>query len=57
VVCAGAGPDSAPNSVPYIASWAGDDTLDQLRRAAELIDALARRIEHAMEPYRQPAAA
>jgi antirestriction protein ArdC len=50
VVCAGAGLDTSPDSVPYIAGWAGDDALDQLQRAAELIDGLARRIEEAIAP-------
>jgi antirestriction protein ArdC len=48
VVCAGAGLDTSPDSVPYIAGWAGDDALEQLEQAAERIDALARRIERAL---------
>jgi antirestriction protein ArdC len=48
IVCAGAGLDTSPDSVPYIASWAGDDTAEQLEKAAELIDTLARRIEQAI---------
>jgi antirestriction protein ArdC len=50
VVCAGAGLDTGPDSVPYIASWAGDDTLDQLEQTTELIDGLAGRIEQAIAP-------
>jgi antirestriction protein ArdC len=50
IVCAGVGLDTSPDSVPYIASWAGDDTLEQLQKAAELIDELARRIERAVAP-------
>jgi antirestriction protein ArdC len=48
IVCAGAGLDTSPDSVPYIASWAGDDTAERLEQAAELIDSLARRIEQAI---------
>jgi len=48
VVLAGAGLDTGQDSVPYIASWEGDDALDELQRTAELIDALARRIEQAI---------
>jgi hypothetical protein len=50
VVCAGAGLDTSPDSVPYIAGWAGDDAVEQLQKAAELIDGLARRIEQAIAP-------
>ena len=50
VVCAGAGLDTSPDSVPYIASWAADDSLEQLGNAAQLIDGLARRIEQAIAP-------
>jgi antirestriction protein ArdC len=48
VVCAGAGLDTSPDSVPYIASWAGADPAERLEQAAELIDSLARRIEQAI---------
>jgi antirestriction protein ArdC len=50
IVCAGAGLDTSPDSVPYIASWVGEDALEQLENAAELIDSLARRVEHAIAP-------
>jgi hypothetical protein len=50
VALAAAGLDTGQDSVPYIASWAGDDTLDQLEQTAELIDGLARRIEQAIAP-------
>ncbi|HEY1357061.1 MAG TPA: ArdC family protein [Thermoleophilaceae bacterium] len=49
VVCAGAGLDTSPDSVRYIASWGGDDTPEQLEQTAQLIDGLARRIERAVE--------
>ena len=48
IVCAGAGLDTSPDSVPYITSWAGDHTAEQLESAAELIDTLAWRIEQAI---------
>jgi hypothetical protein len=54
VVCAGAGLDTGPDSVPYIAGWAGDDALKQLERTAELIDSLARCIEEAINPAEAP---
>jgi len=54
VVCAGAGLDTRADSVPYIAGWAGDDALEQLQKAAELIDGLARRIEQAIAPVEAP---
>jgi antirestriction protein ArdC len=53
VALAGGGLQTGSDSVPYIASWNGDDALEQLQRAAELIDALARRIEQAIPPTEQ----
>jgi len=50
VVLAGAGLDTGQDSVPYIASWEGENALEQLQRTAELIDTLARRIEHTIDP-------
>jgi antirestriction protein ArdC len=50
VVCAGAGLQTGPDSVPYIAAWAGHDALEQLEKATALIDGLARRIEQAIDP-------
>jgi antirestriction protein ArdC len=50
IVSAGAELDTGADSVPYIAGWAGDDALEQLQKAAELIDGLARRIEQAIAP-------
>jgi hypothetical protein len=57
IALAGAGLDTGRDSVPYIASWEGDNALEQLRRAAQLIDALARRIEQAIDAKREPATA
>jgi hypothetical protein len=48
VALAGAGLDTGRDSVPYIASWAGGDSAEQLEKTAELIDRLARRIEQAI---------
>lgn len=39
--------------MPYIASWEGDDALEQLQRTAQLIDALARRIERVVAPQEE----
>jgi antirestriction protein ArdC len=52
VVCAAAGLDTACDSVPYIAGWAGADAPQQVEKAAELIDGLARRIEQAIAPLK-----
>ena len=42
------GLDSSANSIPYLASWAEQASLDVLERAATLTGRLARRIEHAL---------
>jgi hypothetical protein len=52
-----AGLDTACDSVPYIASWGDEDAVEHVRRAAALIDELARRIEAAIEPQGEPATA
>ena len=46
--CAAAGLDTSCDSFPYIASHCDDQALEMLASAAELIDALARRIEQAL---------
>jgi antirestriction protein ArdC len=46
--CAGAGLDTGCDSVPYIAAHGDEQALATLTDAAELIDALARRIEQAL---------
>jgi hypothetical protein len=48
VVCAGAGLDTGGASIPYVAGWGEDGSLDAVREAAETIDAIARRIETAL---------
>jgi hypothetical protein len=59
--CAAAGLDTSCDSVPYIASYGDEQAIDTLKEAAELIDALARRIERALgideEPTAESAAA
>jgi len=57
VVLAGVGLDSGRDSVPYIVGWQGDDALEQLTGAAQLIDSLVRRIEQAIEPQQERPAA
>lgn len=48
VVCSGAGLDTGGESIPYVAGWGEDGSLDAVRSAAETIDAVARRIEEAI---------
>jgi hypothetical protein len=48
IVCAGAGLDISGESVPYVAGWGGDDAVAEVRRLAETIDTVARRIEQAI---------
>ena len=53
--CAGAGLDTGCDSVPYIAAHGDEQALATLTDAAELIDALARRIEQALSSEGQHA--
>jgi hypothetical protein len=48
VVCGSVGLDVSGDSVPYIAGWGEDGSLDAVRVYAETIDAIARRIEGAL---------
>jgi len=50
IVCCFVGLDVGGESVPYIAGWGEDGALDAIREYAETIDAIARRIEHAVDP-------
>lgn len=50
IVCAGAGLDTSSESVPYIAAYVGNDAPERLTETLELIDSLAREIEHAIAP-------
>ena len=52
--CAAAGLDSGCDSVPYIACHGDEQAIEALSDAAELIDALARRIERALQLDGQP---
>jgi antirestriction protein ArdC len=47
-VCSSVGFDTAPESVPYLAGWGGEETPASIERYAALIDRLARRIEGAI---------
>ena len=49
VVSVAAGHDVSCEAVPYIASFGGEDALEVLERSAQAIDAIARRIEDALE--------
>jgi N-terminal domain of anti-restriction factor ArdC len=48
IVLAGQGFDVQVASVPYVAGWAGQDGVEKLRRFAEVIDEVARKIEQAL---------
>ena len=45
IVCGAVGLDVSRSSVPYVAGWGESGELDAIRRYAETIDAIARRIE------------
>src|SRR3954465_11950432 len=49
IVCASVGLDVGGESIPYIAGWGEDGALDAIRDYAETIDAVARRIEAAVD--------
>jgi RNA polymerase sigma factor (sigma-70 family) len=59
IVCSSAGLDVGGESIAYIAGWGEDGALDAIREYATTIDAVARRIEDALdpEPDRTPPAA
>jgi N-terminal domain of anti-restriction factor ArdC len=50
IVCSAVGLDVGGESIPYIAGWGEDGAFDAIRNYAETIDAIARRIEHALDP-------
>ena len=56
IVCGSVGLDISGSSVPYIAGWGEDGKLDAIRAYAETIDAVARRIEAALDPSPNPPA-
>jgi hypothetical protein len=49
IVCSSVGLDVGSESIPYVAGWGEDGALDAIREYAETIDAIARRIEHALD--------
>jgi hypothetical protein len=51
VVAAGLRLETGGESIPYVAGWGEDGALDAVTEAAELIDAIARRIEDAVAGY------
>jgi hypothetical protein len=48
-VSAGAGLDVSGEAVPYVAGYGGKDAAQELERCAQAIDAIARRVEEALE--------
>jgi hypothetical protein len=44
------GLDVGGESIPYIAGWGEDGALDAIRKYAQTIDTIARRIEDALKP-------
>jgi hypothetical protein len=48
------GLDVGGESIPYIAGWGEDGALDAIREYAQTVDAIARRIEDALEPHHEP---
>jgi hypothetical protein len=56
IVCSSVGLDVGGESIPYIAGWGEDGALDAIREDAQTIDTIARRIEDALDPKREPAA-
>jgi N-terminal domain of anti-restriction factor ArdC len=54
IACSSAGLDIAGESIPYMAGWGEDGGLDAIRQYAETIDAVARRIEHALNAGSDP---
>ncbi len=48
VVCSSAGLDIDGESIPYVAGWGEDGALEAVRRYADTVDTVARRIEDAL---------
>lgn len=57
IVCSSLGLDVGGESIPYVAGWGEDGALDAIRRCAETIDEIARRIEDAVDLKDEGAAA
>lgn len=49
VVCRGAGLDTGGDSIPYLAGWNGQQTLDRITELTGRIDEIARAIEQAID--------
>lgn len=54
IVCGSVGLDVSGESIPYIAGWGEKGALEAIREYAETIDKIAKRIEEALAPDRQP---
>lgn len=54
IVCSAVGLDTSGSTVPYIAGWGQDGTLQAIRAYAERIDETARRIEASLDLQRTP---
>lgn len=50
IVCSAVGLDVGGESITYVAGWGEDGALDAIRAYAATIDAVARRIEDALQP-------
>lgn len=48
IVCGAIGLDTSGESIPYIAGWGEDGDLDAIRKHAETVDEIARKIESAV---------
>jgi hypothetical protein len=62
IVCGAVGLDTSGSSVPYVAGWGESGELDAIRRYAETIDQIARRIEENIreeseDPQQEPSMA
>lgn len=57
VVCSSVGLDIGGESIPYVAGWGEDGALEAVREYADTVDALARRIEDALNASSEPAPA
>lgn len=57
IVCSSVGLDVGGESIPYVAGWGEDGAIDVIREYAQTIDAIARRIEDALDPECEPAGA
>src|SRR5881227_1948974 len=54
IAASAAGLDTSGESIPYVAGWGEDGALDAIQQVAELIDAIASRIEDAITTTDEP---